>query len=128
MTSQVVPVLEAIAANDGLRSLRRFERDYPPPHEASTNSEEVDNADFIPPPPDGLVPEEMKAIRDPPLDDDEVNSVSHWLREVTRPHDLHYIEAKREGDRFESHQRGPRLQRFREMNVRRPARWCHRSS
>ncbi|KAK3382007.1 hypothetical protein B0H63DRAFT_217895 [Podospora didyma] len=48
VSNQAVPVLEAIAVNDNLRSLRRFERDDPPPYVSSTESEELDDADLIP--------------------------------------------------------------------------------
>jgi len=69
MNNQAAPVLEAIAVNDNLRSLRRFERDDdPPPYVSSAESEELDDADSPPPPPpppaprDRSIPGELIAI------------------------------------------------------------------
>jgi hypothetical protein len=47
---QAQPVLEALAADDNLRSgfLRRFESDDPPPYEESTNEEGIDDAPPLP--------------------------------------------------------------------------------
>jgi hypothetical protein len=47
---QAQPVLEALAADDNLRSgfFRRFESDDPPPYEESTDEEGVDDAHPLP--------------------------------------------------------------------------------
>ena len=85
MTGQAVPVLEAIAANDNLRLLRRFERDEPPPCVSSTESEELDDIDLIPRPLGQPMPDELKAIMDAPLDDFELKTASYYLGPMALP-------------------------------------------
>lgn len=67
LQNQAIPVLEALEANDNLhnRSLRRFERDDPPPYASSTESEEFNDGSLAPPP-RGELPEELKAIMEQP--------------------------------------------------------------
>ena len=116
VSSQAIPVLEAIAVNDNLRSLYRFERDDPPPYVSSTESEELDDADLIPPPQGRPMPEELKAIMERHIDDNELNRISCFMHSIVRPDDLYYSEAKREDDRVDNYHRGPRPQMFKELN------------
>jgi hypothetical protein len=116
VSNQAVPALEAIAVNDNLRSLHRFERDDPPPYVSSTESEELDDADLIPPPRGRSMPEELIAIMERPIDNDELDSISAFMRSIVRPDYFYYTEAKREHYRVDNHVRGPRLEMFRELN------------
>ena len=79
VSNQAIPALEAIAINDNLRSLRRFERDDPPPYVSSTEPEELDDADLFPPPQGRPMPGELKAIMERPIDDEEVHRISYFL-------------------------------------------------
>lgn len=116
VSSQAVPALEAIAANGNLRSLRRFERDDPPAYVSSTESEELDDVDLIPPLRGRPMPEELEAIMERPIDDDEVNRISSFLYDIARPDDFYYIEAWREQHRLDSHLPGPTPEIFRRLN------------
>ncbi|KAJ2898969.1 uncharacterized protein MKZ38_003538 [Zalerion maritima] len=111
VSSQAVPVLEAMAANDNLRSLRRFERDDPPPYVSSTESEELDDADLIPPPQGRPMPEELKAIMERPIDEKEIDSIPSFLHSVVRPDDFYHTEAMSEKHRLDG-RRGPRPKMF----------------
>ncbi|EFY89134.1 hypothetical protein MAC_04721 [Metarhizium acridum CQMa 102] len=101
VSSQAIPVLEAIAANDHLRSLRRFERDDPPPYVSSTESSEHEDVDLIPRPRGGPMPEELKAIMEQPLTQDERDEISGFMLKLTRPDDFYYAEAHRERSRLD---------------------------
>ena len=116
VSSQAIPVLEAIAANDNLRSLRRFERDDPPPYVLSTKSEELDDTDLLPPLRGRPMPEELKAIMDRPLNDDEFRTIASMMRKIVLPDNFYYDEAKREQRRFDSFRRGPRPEMFKRLN------------
>lgn len=116
VSHQALPVLEAIAANDNLRSLRRFERDDPPPYVSSTESEELDPADLIPPPRGRPMPEELKAIMERPFDDDELNDIAFSLENIVYPDWIYYKEAWSEDYRLDMGCRGPLPQMFRGMN------------
>jgi hypothetical protein len=115
VSSQAIPTLEAIAANDNLRSLRRFERDDPPPYVSSTESEELDDDVLNPPLRGRPMPEELKAIIERPIDDDELRRISHVLHSIVGPDDFYYTEAKREHYRLDC-RRGPRPKMFRGLN------------
>ncbi|KAI1347199.1 hypothetical protein F5Y01DRAFT_307762 [Xylaria sp. FL0043] len=119
VSSQAVPALEAIAANDNLRSLRRFERDEPPPYASSTESEELDDVDIFPPPQGGPMPEELKAIMERPLTNDELHFITLHLEPFVYPDKIYYREAKREHDRLGSYHRGPRPLMFQRLNGQR---------
>ncbi|KAI1077215.1 hypothetical protein F5B20DRAFT_593026 [Whalleya microplaca] len=101
VSSQAIPALEAIAANDNLRSFRRFERDDPPPYVSSTESEDLEHADFIVPQGGPQIPEELQAIMERPIDDNEIKHISGFLDKVARAYDL---------------PRGPRPDFLRELN------------
>ena len=117
VSGQAVPVLEAIAANDNLRSLRRFERDDPPPYVSSTESSEHGDADFTMAPWSLQLPEDLQAIMKRPLDDDEVEHLSFLLERVVYPDDFYYSEAMREEIRFDRHYTGrPKLPAFKGLN------------
>lgn len=94
--SQAVPVLEAMAANDNLRSLRRFERDDPPPYASSTESEEFDEMHLFPPPRGGSLAEELQAILEPPLNDQELDMIAYTLGKSVHPAKPYHTEAKYE--------------------------------
>lgn len=101
LQNQVIPLLEALAKNDNLhnRSLRRFERDDPPPYVSSTESEEFDDDFFAPLSPiplNGELPEEVKAIMEQPISDDELKRITFGMRPILEPVDFYLIEAKRE--------------------------------
>ncbi|KAI1289079.1 hypothetical protein F5Y03DRAFT_378428 [Xylaria venustula] len=116
VTSQAIPMLEAIAANDNLRSLRRFERDDPPPYTSSTESEEPEDADLIPQPRGGPMPEELKATIERPFDDVELDDIAFSLESIVYPDHFYYTEAKREHYRLDNRRRGPRPEMFRGLN------------
>ncbi|KAF2241451.1 hypothetical protein BU26DRAFT_525276 [Trematosphaeria pertusa] len=116
VSSQAVPALEAMAANDNLRSLLRFERDDPPPYVSSTESEELDDADLNPPPRGRPMPEELKAVMERPIDDDELDRISSILRSIVYPDDFYYTEAMREYYRLNHRSRGPRPEMFRGLD------------
>jgi hypothetical protein len=100
---QALPHLEALAANDSLRnrSLRRFERDDPPPYVESTESEELDDAPL--PPLDGKLPQDLLAVMEPPLSTDELTP--YYLENLLEPVHIYHLEAEREQNRVESHVR-----------------------
>lgn len=114
--NQAVPALEAIAANDNLRSLSRFERDDPPPYVSSTESGELDDADLIPLPRRGPMPEELKALMDQPLSEFELNSIATTLDQISLPDEFYYTEAHRELARFDRHALGPQRHMFIRLN------------
>ncbi|KAI9786412.1 MAG: hypothetical protein M1839_006872 [Geoglossum umbratile] len=106
MRNQAIPVLEALAANDNLRnrSYRRFERDDPPPYVSSTESEEFSDDSLAPPPPRrSELPEELKAIMEQPINDDEMKHISFNLGSILDPIDLYHTEAEREERRAEEY-------------------------
>ncbi|KAI3326973.1 hypothetical protein HD806DRAFT_520008 [Xylariaceae sp. AK1471] len=114
---QAIPALEAIAANDNLRSLRRFERDDPPPYVSSTESEEIDDDELIRPfrrP----MPDDLKAIMEHPINDNELNQISGYMYDIVYPDDFYYKEAMREYERLEGYGRGrgPTPEMFRGLN------------
>lgn len=115
VSNQAVPHLEAIAANNNLRSLRRFERDDPPPYESSTDSE-YDYVDLHPPPRGGPIPEELIAIMEAPLSDDEIGWISTGIAGIVDPDYFYYREAKYEEYRFEQHVHDPPPEIFKELN------------
>ncbi|KAM4065198.1 hypothetical protein HRG_004465 [Hirsutella rhossiliensis] len=102
LRNQANPAIEALAANDHARdrSLRRFERDDPPAYVSSTDTEELDDA-FPMPPPGGPLPQDVKDIMDPPITDDELQSIAFNLQEILRPAKFYYTECKFEGARLE---------------------------
>ncbi len=114
---QAIPMLEEIAANDNLRSLRRFERDDPPPYVSSTESSVHGDADFVIPPRGRQLPEELQAIMERPIDDGEIEDISFLLQKIVYPEDFYYSEAISEEYRLDSHYfRRPRPATFKELN------------
>ena len=100
-----MPLLEAMATNDNLRSLRRFERDDPPPYVSSTESERFDESDPTPSSRGGPMPEELKAIIERPIDDDEISAISCSFHDIIRPYHFYHSEAHRENDRLDPSRR-----------------------
>ncbi|RMZ76980.1 hypothetical protein DV738_g4645, partial [Chaetothyriales sp. CBS 135597] len=113
---QAIPRLEAIAANDHLRSLTRFERDDPPLYASSTESEEGNDAAIIPALRGGPMPEELKALIERPLSPEEVDRISDFMYELPLPDDFYYTEVHREHKRAHLGHPGPRPMIFRELN------------
>jgi hypothetical protein len=105
LQNQAIPVLEALVANDNLhnRSFRRFERDDPPPYASSTESEEFNDDFLAPPPPRGELPEELKAIMEQPINDDEMKNIAFDMGPILDPVDFYHTEAKREESRVEEY-------------------------
>lgn len=85
MSSQAIPILEAIAVNDNVCSLHRFERDDPPPYRSSTESAELDDEILNPPRFGRPMPDELKAIMERPIDDKEINGISFRLESIVIP-------------------------------------------
>ncbi|EFY85259.1 hypothetical protein MAC_08719 [Metarhizium acridum CQMa 102] len=119
MSNQAMPVLQAIASNEHLRHLRRFERDDPPPYVSSTESSDHE-ADFMVPPRCRQIPEELQAVMERPIDDYEAKLIASSLRQHLRPYDFYYAEAKFEESRFEENiPKGPLPPEFRTLNFSR---------
>ncbi|KAL7936914.1 hypothetical protein V8C35DRAFT_294186 [Trichoderma chlorosporum] len=114
--NQAIPALEAMAANDNLRSLYRFERDDPPPYVSSTESEELDDADLTPLPRGHPMPQELQVLMEQPLSQDEVDDIAYFMCDLPRPDDIYYKEAWREYHRVDSHPPGPRPEMFKNLN------------
>lgn len=95
-----MPMLDALAANEELRSrsLRRFERDDPPPYASSTESE-VFSDDYLEPPPPRELPEELIALMEQPITDEERKHIAFDLGDILNPVDRYHIEANREETR-----------------------------
>lgn len=110
VTSRAVPLLEAIAANDNLRSLRRFEREDPPPYESSTESEDFD----VPEP--GPMPQDFEALMDRPISEEELQRMSLRMSKIIYPREVYRNEAHSESNRLEHHIRGPRPIVFQRLN------------
>jgi hypothetical protein len=64
------------------------------------------------------MPEELQAIMDRPIDDDESNRIVRMIQSIVRPDDRYYKEAKREQDRVDRQARrlGPLPVIFRRLN------------
>lgn len=119
VSDQAMPLLEAIASNDHLRHLRRFERDDPPPYVSSTESSDHE-ADFMVPPLCQQIPEELQAVMERPINDFEAKLIASSLEQRLRPYDFYYSEAKFEESRFEENfPRGPLPEEFRTLNFSR---------
>lgn len=120
LSSQAVPVLEAMATNDNLRSLHRFERDDPPPYASSTESEMLDEAELIIRPPGVCqLPQDLQAVMEPPINDDERHLIADMLCWLAHPSKIYYREAKFEDHRFDDHSAvcfGPRPPMFRHQS------------
>ena len=105
---QVLPVLEALAADNNLRNgfLTRF-GDDPPPYAESTESEELDNAP--PPPPRGELPEELQLIMDKPIRTGELDR--YKLESTLQPGHVYYTEAHLEELRVSRYKANSKLYR-----------------
>ncbi|KAF4506518.1 hypothetical protein G6O67_006596 [Ophiocordyceps sinensis] len=103
--NQALPAVEAIAANESLRSLRRFDRDDPPPYASSTDSERLDES--LP----RLSQEDIEALLDPPCTDEERYWVANTMQSSLSPGELYYEECRFEAVRLERY-------RFRHMIFR----------
>ncbi|OAQ61560.1 hypothetical protein VFPPC_09383 [Pochonia chlamydosporia 170] len=104
LRNQAIPTLASLAANPGLhdRSLRRFERDDPPPYASSTDSGDLDYPPVQLPPYD-KIPDHLAAIIERPLDDREQKSIAWQLRECIYPRDSYLTEARVEERRVEGY-------------------------
>ncbi|KAI1117880.1 hypothetical protein F5Y14DRAFT_464907 [Nemania sp. NC0429] len=104
VSNQAMPVLQAMAANDNLRSLRRFERDEPPAYASSTESEGSEGLEqYLPLSSQQRreLEDRVKATMDPPLDDRERSLLAGAMESVVRPDDVYYSNATREYARLE---------------------------
>ncbi|KAI5859903.1 hypothetical protein GGS23DRAFT_607144 [Durotheca rogersii] len=104
--SPAVPRILRLAADEDRRmnSLRRFDRDGPPPYVSSTESF-FSESGFFPPPLGRTMPEELVAIMEPPLDDKELNVAAEYLCSALRPDNRYYSDAKSEDRRLRAHHR-----------------------
>ncbi len=117
------PTIEALAANDRLRdhSLRRFERDDPPPYTSSTESEDFDHDAFFaqqqpqqqqqglghvvddvqdaPPELPEELPEELQAIMEPPITEQEAKNIATDLARLLRPRHVYWVHSRAEEHR-----------------------------
>lgn len=119
VSDQAMPRLEAIASNDNLRHLRRFERDNPPPYVSSTESSDHE-ADFMVPPLCLQIPTELQAVMERPINDFEAELIASSVEQRLRPHDSYYSESKFERRRFEENiPRWPLPEEFRTRNFHR---------
>ena len=82
----------------------------------STESEGPDDAVLNSPAQGGPMPEELKATIERPIDDDELNHISHNLSSIVRPDHVYYSEAKREYFWLDRCRRGPKPEMFRGLN------------
>ena len=114
------PMIAALAANDRLRdhSLRRFERDDPPPYTSSTESEGFDHDDFFAQQqqqhqPRGVagvqgnlqdepreLPEELQAIMECPITDQEAETLARSLARLLRPRNVYWAQSMHEERRL----------------------------
>ena len=97
-------MLEAIAENEFLRkhTLRRFERDEPPPYVSSTESSDIDEDDRKPLQ-EGPALEELRAVMDRPIDDEEVRDIALALESLATPGDFYHSEVWREEHRLNAY-------------------------
>ncbi|KAM4066405.1 hypothetical protein HRG_000512 [Hirsutella rhossiliensis] len=93
---QAIPAIEALAANEDLhrRSLRRFERDDPPPYASSTDSSEPDDTPL-------LSSDEIDAILDPPITDQERDWMAQFMADILHPGKVYYKECQIEAKRLD---------------------------
>lgn len=102
---KAIPLLEALAANEIYRnySLRRFDRDDPPPYVSSTESGELD--DYCPTPSqDSPLPEDLRAIMEGPIEDQKIKFLALGLENLATPRHFYYTEVKLEEERLEHYQ------------------------
>ena len=116
ISGQAVPILEAIAANDNLRRLHRFERDDPPPYVSSTESEELDDADLLLPLRGRPIPENLKAIIKSPLNDNELDNITHLNNKIVLLNYFYYKKIKLKKRRFGNYRYNPRPEIFKKLN------------
>lgn len=119
VVDDVIPRLQAMAENENLRSLRRFERDEPPEYASSTDDEYLDIHVIPPSPPTPLQPQELKALLDRPFSQQELRSVSSLIRTLARPDHVYHDEVYREHARFQDSywdRGGPRPVMFRRLD------------
>ncbi|KLU90698.1 hypothetical protein MAPG_10550, partial [Magnaporthiopsis poae ATCC 64411] len=95
MRRDAVPALERLAENGSLldSDLRRFDRDEPPPYVSST---EDDDDDYQNPP----HLDDIRAILDEPLNDEELRSVYSSLEDSYHPGARYDAEVRLERDRL----------------------------
>lgn len=96
LQNEALPALERVAADDTARarSLKRFERDDPPPYTSSTESEELDDDPLLIPHSDGRVPQELIALTEPPLTDEEISLPAYAMRFALNPSAVYGREAR----------------------------------
>ncbi|KAI1125401.1 hypothetical protein F5Y10DRAFT_279500 [Nemania abortiva] len=95
----VVPTLEAIAANNSLRTLRD-DRDDPSPYVLPSESGERSDGCPVPRLPEGSpMSEELQAIMERPIDDDELNIIPHIIATDLVPKEIFCHEVKHENER-----------------------------
>ena len=101
LQSEALPALERIAAGDTMRgrSLNRFERDDSPPYTSSTESENFDD-DFPKLQSNGCLPQELTAIMEPPLTDEEIGLLAITMNFATDPSASYRREARYEEKRL----------------------------
>jgi hypothetical protein len=104
---QAQPVLEALAADDNLRSglLRPFESDDPSPYEESTDEEGVDDAHPLPF--HGALPEALRSIMDEPICAGELDR--YGLQSALHPRNVYYTEAHLEESRLSRYKRNSKF-------------------
>jgi hypothetical protein len=103
---QAFPIFETVAVNDNPHnsSLKDFEHDDPPPYRSSIESEESDDVPPPPPPPIcSELPEELKAIMERPLSDDELRTIValYDLNSTLNPVYPYQMEAELENNRLQ---------------------------
>lgn len=96
---EALPALERVAANPNVRdrTLRRFDRDEPPPYESSTESESEDPFHRAWALGSGSVLQKFESLMDAPLDENEQLAVAQGLHEYRRAYEA--------GERFRAESR-----------------------
>jgi hypothetical protein len=96
MRSEAVPALERLAENGSLldRGLRRFDRDEPPPYVSSTEDDDDDYQNELP-------PDQISAILDEPLNDEELRQAYGSLETFYHPGARYDAEAELERNRLD---------------------------
>lgn len=86
LRSEALPALEHLTGNSG-HTLRRFDRDEPPPYVSSTEDEDEDMYHPALGPVDSAMSDELNRLLDKPLNDDQRHSSARRLESQSRAYD-----------------------------------------
>ena len=107
LPNQAIPALDALVKNDNQdnRSFGSFERGDPPSYAWLTEPIEFSDGFLWPPSPLqwAVLPEELKAIMEKPMNDDEMKDIALDVRSILVPVNFYRTEAKREESRVDKY-------------------------